>query len=133
MARSYEDQISLFETTAVDSFEFLVHEFSFNGPIASGYKVDWSSPELRVQLFFDDRDGRVSTSIRAGGRPSSRADLVCLFVQARLGSAQEIREIARTSRQMAPVVESHARALRRLLPLLTAPGGSSLIESCNGS
>lgn len=131
MTRSYEKHVKVFEQSALAQFAFLVDEYAFNGPIASGDTIDWSSPDLRVQIFYDTIDGRVTTSIGSSqGRPSRRADLSCLFVKARLGVAQEIRETAHSGKQLEPVVLTHARALRELLPVLLSGSGASLLDEC---
>jgi hypothetical protein len=113
-------------------FEFL-RERDFLGPEAGDYWLSYSSGVLGIEIHYDDSDGRVLTIIRSSiGDRNPRAGLQCLYVSATLGPAQDIREIARSSKALGPVLESHAAALKRVLPVLEGPGGADLLLKCHG-
>lgn len=117
---------------AKNRFEFL-RERDFLGPEEGDYWLSFSSGALGVEVLYDDRDGRVLTIVRSSvGDRNPRAGLQCLYVSAALGPAQDIREIARSPKVLGPVLESHAAALKRVLPVLEGPGGADLLLRCHG-
>ena len=67
------------------------------------------------------------------GERNPRANLICLYVEAGLGPAQEIREVARSAKLLGPVLESQALALRALLPELRGPRAVDLLLGCHGT
>ena len=122
-----------FLTEAARRFDFLVGE-GFVPHSSDGYRLLYSSAAFAVEVLYDDRDGRVLTVIDAHvGERNPRANLICLFVEAGLGPAQDIREIARSPKALGPVLESHAVALRALLPELNGPRAADLLMECHGS
>jgi hypothetical protein len=131
----YRKLIPSFEWLAVHELAFLVDEFSFNGPLASGAQVDWSYPWMRLQISFNAREGRITTTFRTDDEAPLGADLGCIYVQARLGPLQDVRDTARSEKQLAPVVATHAKALRRVLPILITPSSKSrsLLAACEGA
>jgi hypothetical protein len=122
-----------FLAEAARRFDFLVSE-GFVPHSSDGHRLLYSSAAFAVEVLYDDRDGRVITLIDAHvGERNPRANLICLFVEAGLGPAQDIREIARSTKLLSPVLESHAAALRALLPELKGPRASDLLLECHGT
>ena len=122
----------LFADEARRAFGFLRDE-GFDGPDDEPFRLRYVAAHLTVEVMYDASDGRVSTVLdRAVGERHPRAGLACLYVEARLGPAQDVREIVRSRRLARPVLESHARALRGLLPLLRRDGGDALMLACHG-
>jgi hypothetical protein len=122
-----------FSAEAVRRFDFLVGE-GFVPLSSDGHRLLFSSAAFAVEVLYDDRDGRVLTLIDAHvGERNPRANLICLYVEAGLGPAQAIREIARSTRLLGSVLESHAVALRALLPELNGPRAADLLLECHGT
>lgn len=122
-----------FVAEAARQFDFLVGE-GFVPHSSDGHRLLYSSAAFAVEVLYDARDGRVLTVIDAHvGERNPRANLMCLFVEAGLGPAQEIREIARSPKLLGPVLESHAVALRALLPELNGPRAADLLLECHGT
>ena len=131
MPRYVDSTVFLIE--AARRFDFLVGE-GFVPHAPEGHRLLYSSAAFAVEVLYDDRDGRVLTLIDAHvGDRNPRANLICLFVEAGLGPAQKISEIARSPKRLGPVVESHAVALRALLPELSGPRGPDLLLRCHGT
>lgn len=63
----------------------------------------------------------------AGRNP--HAGLPYLYVTAKLGPAQDMREIARSPKHLGAVLDAHAAALRRVLPVVD---GLDLLLRCYG-
>ncbi len=117
---------------ARERFRFL-QDNDFVGPEEGDYWLSYSSGFIGVEVHYDDRDGRVITIIRTTvGERSPRASLQCLYVTAKLGAAQDIREIARSARMIGDVLESQAAALRKLLPIIEGVRGPDLVLECHG-
>lgn len=113
-------------------FQFL-RDADFLGPEAGEYGLSYSSGLLGVEVLYDDRDGRILTIVRSSvGNRNPRAGLPCLYVSAKLGPAQDIREIARSRKALADVLETHAAALRKLLPIVEGADGANLLLNCHG-
>jgi hypothetical protein len=114
-------------------FDFLLGE-AFVPHATGGHRLLYSSATFTVEVLYDDRDGRVSTLIDANvGERNPRANLICLYVAAGLGAAQDVREIARSAKLLGPVLESQAAALQVLLQELTGPRGADLLLKCHGT
>lgn len=97
------------------------------------YRLLFTSGKYSVEVLFDDRDGRVITLVDAYvGRRNPRSGLQCLYVEAGLGPAQSISDIARSARSLRLAVASQASALRELLPILETDRGPALMLACNG-
>lgn len=121
-----------FLNEARSQFEFL-RESDFLGPEEGAYYLSYSSGALGVEVHYDDRDGRVLTIVRSSvGDRNPRAGLSCLYVSAKLGPAQDIREIARSAKVLGAVLESHAAALKKVLPILEGADGPDLLLMCHG-
>ena len=122
-----------FAAGAKKAFAFLEdHEFVFTS--ADEYRVLYTSPRFFVEILFDDRDGRLLTMVEgAVGRRNPRANLICLYREAGLGPAQDIREIARSSRTLSSAFSTQAHALDRLLPALQGERGDDLLLKCHGT
>lgn len=123
---------SVFLAAAAVEFDFLLGE-GFVAGASEGYRRLYVSAAFSVEVMYDDRDGRVITIVDAHvGQRNPRAGLTCLFVEAGHGPAQRIREIARSPKQISPVLLSQATALRDLLPELTGPPAPALLLKCHG-
>ena len=121
-----------FLAEAAREFDFLITE-GFAPRSGDGHRMLYSSGAFAVEVLYDDRDGRVITLVDAYvGERNPRAGLICLYVEAGLGPAQRIREIARSRRTLRPVLQSQAAALRQLLPELTGARASDLLLKCHG-
>ena len=95
--------------------------------------ISFSSGDLGVEVIYDDRDGRVLTIVRAFfAERSPRAGLGCLYVSSGLGPQQNIRDIARSEKQLKASLESQAEAFRKVLPVLSGPDGPDLLLRCHG-
>ena len=121
-----------FLTEAENHFQFL-READFLGPEKGEYWLSYSSDMLGVEVHYDDREGRVITIVRSSvGDRNPRAGIQCLYVSARLGPAQHIKEIARSAKVLGNVLESHAAALRKVLPVVEGADGPDLLLDCHG-
>jgi hypothetical protein len=99
----------------------------------SEYWVSYEDDDLVVDVMYDDRDGRVSTSFGpVVGDRRPHAGLSCLYVMSGLGAAQDIRDLARNASSLAAVLDSQRSALHRLLPVITGPDGPDLLLHCQG-
>jgi hypothetical protein len=88
---------------------------------------------LDVAIRYDDWDGRVITHVAMAVEGwTANAELSCLYVAAGLGPAQHIRDIVRSPRLLPVVLDTHAEALRRLLPVLVGERGRALVRECHG-
>ena len=126
-------QATDFLAEAASRFDFLVRE-GFVPHSGDGHRLLYSSAPFAVEVLYDDCDGRVLTLIDAHvGERNPRANVICLYVEAGLGPAQDIREIARSPKLLSPVLESHALALRALLPELNGPRAANLLLECHGT
>jgi hypothetical protein len=122
-----------FVREACERFAFLVDAHGFVGPVAEDYRLLYTSAAFSVEVLYDDRDGRVITIVDATvGRRNPRAGLQCLYVEAGLGPAQQVRDIVRTERSLESALSSQASALDRLVPVLGGDKGSTLLLACNG-
>jgi hypothetical protein len=121
-----------FRSAAERHFRFL-GEANLLGPEEADYSLSYSSGWFGVEVHYDDRDGRIITVVRMSvGERNPRASLQCLYVMAELGPAQDIREIARSVKSISHVLESHAEALRKLLPVIESDDGPDLVLACHG-
>jgi hypothetical protein len=122
-----------FLAAAAAAFDFLLGAGFVLGA-SDGHRLLYASGDFAVEVLYDDRDGRVITLIDAHvDDRNPRANLICLYVEAGLGPAQAIREIARSKKILVPVLESHAAALRALMPVLNGPTASGLFLACHGT
>jgi hypothetical protein len=88
-------------------------------------RVAFSSADFGIEVLYDEREGYVTTLIDAFvGDRNPRASLSCLYVEAGLGHAQDVRETARTKHSLDVALGSQAAALRKLLPALLEPGAA---------
>ena len=121
-----------FNTEAERAFAF-VRDFGFFGPERGEDRITFSTGSHGVEVIYDDRDGRVITIVRAYlAERSPRAGLGCLYVQAGLGPHQDVRDIARSAKQLPATLESQATAFRKLLPALSGVDGPDLLLRCHG-
>lgn len=128
-----KDLEALFEREAQRHFDFLVEQ-GFATAQTEGHRRSYTSSRVGVEVLYDARDGRVITVIDAFvGDRNPRASLVCLYVAAGLGPAQDVKEIVRSEKRVGPALESHAAALRAVLPHLDGPSGGSLLIECHGT
>ena len=120
-----------FLSEAAHEFDFLIAEGFLPGP-SENHCLRYTSSAFAIEVFYDDRDGRVITLVDGYVAECPRAGLICLFVEAGLGPAQRIREIARSKKTLRSALQSQAAALRELLPELTGPRASDLLWECRG-
>jgi hypothetical protein len=119
-----------FRDEVIPCFEFL-NERGFLGPETREYWLSYSSHRLGVEVFYDDREGSVHTTLRGpGGNP--RASIECLYITAKLGPAQDMKYTARSKKALGRVLDSHVRALQKLLPIIEDPDGPRLLRACHG-
>jgi hypothetical protein len=122
-----------FQASVSQQFEAAAAEGRLLGPITDGYRVAYSSRKFSIAVVYDESDGRVETYVDARiGSRHPHASLSCLYVEARLGPAQRIRQIARTRHSLERALGTQAAGLHELLPLLMGPGRDSLLASCVG-
>lgn len=121
-----------FNRGADEAFAF-VRDVGFFRPECREDWISFSSGDLGLEVICDDRDGRVNTIVPASleGR-NPRAGLECLYASAGLGPQQDIRDIARSAKQLSGSLESQARALRKTLPRLAGPDGADVLLRCHG-
>lgn len=121
-----------FLNEARSRFDFL-RRSNFLGPEEGDYWLAYRSDLLGVEVHYDDRDGRVVTIVRSSvGDRNLRAGLQCLYVSAKIGPAQDIRDIARSAKTLGAVLQSHAAALGKVLPIVGGPEGSTHLLRCHG-
>jgi hypothetical protein len=97
------------------------------------YWVCYEYDDLTIDVMYDDRNGRVSTSIQSiVGDRRPHASLSCLYVTKGLGPAQDIREIARSMKALGAALDSQRAAIQSLLPVVTGPDGADLVLRCHG-
>lgn len=109
---------SVFDDTAGKAFDFLHSEHGMVGPEDQGGGISFRSPAYEVEIGSDPRDGLwVGFSAKIGER-HLRASLQCLYVESRLGPAQDIKRSAKTTHSLQKAIESNAQALKRLIPRL---------------
>jgi hypothetical protein len=122
-----------FIDSAIAHFDFLVKEHGFVGPLVDRNSVSFSTNRFVIEILYDWRDGRVITKVKADvGNRHPRASLDCLYVEAKLGPAQQIKDIARSTHSLVKALGSQASALVELMPILNGPWGSSLLLRCHG-
>lgn len=103
------------------------------GPLADRHRVAYTSRRFSIGVVYDEMDGRVETFVETRhGNRQLRASLSCLYVEAGLGPAQRIHQIARTQHSLERAVSTQASALHELLPILTGPSRGSLLTKCVG-
>ncbi len=120
-----------FSSEAERVFGFL--EPTFVGLEKTNFRHYYSTGSIGLAIMFNDGDGRVITVVEAQvGERNVNASVDCLYVSARLGPAQDIREIVRSPKQLRPVLDSQAAAIKKLLPVLDGPSGPDLLVSCHG-
>src|SRR5689334_14955696 len=101
-----------------------LHNDGFRASERGEFWVSYEYDDLEISVMYDDRDGRVSTGIGSvAGDRRPHASLSCLYVTNGLGPAQDIRDIARSAKSLAAVLDSQRAALQRLLPVVTGPDG----------
>ena len=128
----YIDPVA-FQARVSAHFGAVAAEGRLVGPLADGYTVGYSSRKFSIAVAYDESDGRVETYVDAPvGNQHLRASLSCLYVEARLGPAQRIRQIARTRHSLERSLGTQAAGLHELIPLLTGPSRQSLLLSCVG-
>jgi hypothetical protein len=121
-----------FVREAQEHFGVLVDE-GFVSTSDDEYRCLFSGPEFAVEVLFDDRDGRTVVIVDAFvGERNVRASLQCLYVEAGLGPAQDMAEIARSRKAVSATLNSQAAALQRLLPVLSSPDAKEHLFACHG-
>ena len=115
---------------AAPYFEFL-DKRGFIGPEKREFWLSYSSARVGVEVYYDNREGSITTMLRAsGGNPRSR--IQCLYTTAKLGPAQDIKHTARSKKALGKVLDTHVKALQRLLPIIEGPDGPDLLMACHG-
>jgi hypothetical protein len=114
-------------------FAFLVEANGFSSRRVNDIGLVYATPAFSVEVIYDESEGRVVTLINSTVESRHpRAGLSCLYVEAKLGPAQHVREIARTSHSLAAALASQASALQALLPILNGPARATLLLGCHG-
>jgi hypothetical protein len=121
-----------FDDAARRYFAFLL-ERGFVGPDVKEYRLLFTSQRLSVNVLYDDSDGRVITLIEAiVGDRNPIAGLQCLYVEAGLGPAQRIRDIARSAGTLDTALASQSSALQELIPVIEGVRGAAVLIKCHG-
>ena len=124
---------SSFVNQVLKEFGPVAAEGRLVGPITENYRVIYTSRKFSIEVVYDDSDGRVVTVVGTVVRGRHvRASLSCLYVEARLGAAQEVREIARSRHSLVQALGSQATAIRDLIAVLLGPGRESVMLACRG-
>lgn len=117
---------------ALQEFDWLL-EFGFLGPEVSEYRLAFGSSEMRIQVLYDAREGRMVVLIAgAVGERYPQATLDCLYVATDFGPPQDIRSVIRSEKMILPVLQSQRSALEKVLPLLQTDSLAELLLRCNG-
>ncbi len=114
-------------------FAFLAEEIGFSRQRDNKYRLVYSLWAFSVEVLYDESEGRVVTMIDSTVESRHpRAELSCLYVEAKLGPAQHVRQIGRTSHSLKAALASQAAAMQALLPILDGPAGATLLLRCRG-
>ncbi|MGW1346157.1 hypothetical protein ACWCOV_34245 [Kribbella sp. NPDC002412] len=114
------------------AFGFLVVEHGFLGPELHDHGLRYYSPAFSIEIVYDEREQSVEALACADvGQTYTRARLACLIAESKLGAAQEVKTVARTTHALDVALASQAAVLQRLLPTLEAPGRGNLLKACH--
>lgn len=114
------------------SFEFLTRSNGLLGPERRADGFAYHSPSLEIDVLLDQREQAVVTLIREFVDDLDlRAELPCLYAEASLGAAQDVKRVARTNHTLQRSLTSQSAALERLLPLLEGPSKGRLLRACH--
>ena len=91
-------------------------------------RAPWGDRELLIVM--EPGDALVTKVVvpHPGGRWA--CGLTCLYVEAGLGPAQDLKSTARSPRLLQRALAAHRAALDRVAPLLDGPDGTRLLEGC---
>jgi hypothetical protein len=121
-----------FVAAAAEAFSFLTVT-GFVEFQEKDFSVGYASAPLTIRVLYDPFDGRVITKLEVPiGSRDIRASLNCVYVEAGLGPAQHIRDIARSRKTLPAVLDTQVAALQRVLPLLNQPARQSILTACHG-
>ena len=130
--KPYKSVEPAFGAEAENAFRFLLDEFGFTGPERDDFmmpSLTYHSPAVRYVVTLDTHEDRVSVTawLKRDGAATS-AELESLVTASGTGSGQQVFTSARTVAALLKALADQAQWLRRLHPILTAEGGSELIE-----
>ena len=129
---SKHDLHAEFLSQAESTFAFLTVDEAFLGPERRMDGLAYHSPSLEVDVMLDPREQAIVTLVRAlVGDFHLRAELSCLYSEAGLGAAQDVKRTARTSHSLQRSLMSQSTALKRLLPVLVGPRRDRLLRACH--
>ncbi len=124
--------LNAFDEVTAAAFEYLISSLGFLGPERQPGVVIYHSPIVSVEVALDPRDGVLTLVSGQVGEHYYRAELSCLYVQAKLGPAQDVSRSARTTHALTKSLSSQSGALRAVLPCLNGPERGELLRSCHG-
>ena len=124
-----------FAGEVVNSFQFLVSEFGFNGPefddtVIPG--VAYAGRGIRCEILLDLANKTVTTQIEVqSGNVDFVADVKNLVQAAGLGALNQVRRSAHTLNALRQTLESHAKYVRQLQSHLTPQNGIELMRAAD--
>lgn len=116
-------------------FGFLVSEFGLAGPEHQGTVIPvvaFTGPDVRYRVMLDTDDNATITRVEVdveGGRLVAELDE--LVFAAGLGARQQIRSSAHTLSSLQKALESQARFVRRIHPLMNTDASIELMKKAN--
>jgi hypothetical protein len=118
-----------------EAFGFLCEEYGFDGPERTDDGIAFHRPDLHVEfaMWAWKNEAGIDTRIRrvdpvTGDRQAAELDR--LYVECRLGPAQDVPGNLGGGHTVAKRVRQHAHALRRLMPHLIGPTAADLFHRC---
>lgn len=126
-----------FVTNVQERFSFLV-EAGFEEPALVVERdfasLSYESDRFTVEVSLVPRDG-VEVSV-VPGRPTFpprlSSGLDCLYQAAGLGPVNWIKHTVTSEHSLEKAIDSNAKALEDVLPILTGPRLAELVEQCSG-
>ncbi len=130
---SNRDARTDFLADAEETFAFLLEREGFDGPERVDNGLVYHSVNLAIEVLFDPRyQGAYTVIAGMAGEHHRRVNLSCVYTEAGLGPAQDIKSTARTQHSQQRALASQAQALRRVLPRLAGAERVRLLNACHG-
>ena len=119
---------------ALESFAFLTTEgYGTQEVDRQHHSITFRCPDHSIEIGYDPREDYVASIVSAKvGDRNPIASVSCLYVAASLGAAQDIKSKVLTHHSLAAALESHASAIRKLLPALKSEDRDRLLLECHG-